>query len=270
VDIDPAMVSPAVLSGSTRHILICLLGPFLVLKGSRPLVIRSGGKTEALLCHLALRAGRSIRRDTLLQTLWPDGDDVTLASQALDSLICSVQKLLGDRTSHSAPILHAHGCYRLNVEEMVQVDVASFDALAMEGDRQARSGALTAALASYRQALALYRGDLCVDTDVYAVSERERLRGRYLTLLARLADYHCAAGEYAESQSYARRLLAHDPCREDAHRLVMRCCVRSGERAQALRQYRLCVDILRSEFDALPEPATVALFDQVRRDPGSV
>jgi hypothetical protein len=50
----------------------------------------------------------------------------------------------------------------------------------------------------------------------------------------------------------------------------MRCCVRSGERAQALRQYRLCVDILRSEFDALPEPATVALFDQVRRDPGSV
>jgi DNA-binding SARP family transcriptional activator len=270
VELDSAMVSPAVLSGIARHILICLLGPFLVLKGGRPLVVRSGGKTEALLCQLALRAGRSIRRDRLLHTLWPDSDDVTLASQALDSLICSVQKLLGDRTSHSTPILHAHGCYRLNVEERVQVDVASFDALATEGDHQAHEGALTAALASYRQALTLYRGDLCVDTDVFAVSERERLRGRSLTLLARLADYHYGAGEYAESQSYARLLLAHDPCREDAHRLVMRCCVRSGERAQALRQYRLCVDILRSEFDALPEPATVALFDKVRRDPGSV
>src|SRR2546430_10556811 len=147
------MVSPPVLSGIARHILICLLGPFLVLKGGRPLVVRSGGKTEALLCQLALRAGRSVRRDTLLHTMWPDGDDVTLASQALDSLICSVQKLLGDRTSHSTPILHAHGCYRLNIEERVQVDVASFDALATEGDHQAHAGALTAALASYRQAL---------------------------------------------------------------------------------------------------------------------
>jgi DNA-binding SARP family transcriptional activator len=140
MDLDQAMVSPAVLSGLARHVLICLLGPFLVLKSGRPLVVRSGGKTEALLCQLALRAGRSIRRDALLHTVWPDADDVTLASQALDSLICSVQKLLGDRTSHSTPILHAHGCYRLNVEEGGQVDVASFDALATQGDRQAHEG----------------------------------------------------------------------------------------------------------------------------------
>jgi DNA-binding SARP family transcriptional activator len=65
-------------------------------------------------------------------------------------------------------------------------------------------------------------------------------------------------------------VLAHDPCREDAHRLVMRCHVRRGERAQALHQYRVCVDILRAAFETIPEPATVALFDQVRRTPGSV
>lgn len=50
----------------------------------------------------------------------------------------------------------------------------------------------------------------------------------------------------------------------------MRCYVRQGERAEALRQYRLCESVLRVEFDALPEPATTALFAQIRLDPGSV
>jgi hypothetical protein len=30
------------------------------------------------------------------------------------------------------------------------------------------------------------------------------------------------------------------------------------------------VDILRAAYETTPEPATVALFEQVRRDPGSV
>jgi hypothetical protein len=50
----------------------------------------------------------------------------------------------------------------------------------------------------------------------------------------------------------------------------MRCHVQRGERAQALRQYQLCRDILKAEYDAAPEPATTALFDQVRLDPGSI
>ena len=77
-------------------------------------------------------------------------------------------------------------------------------------------------------------------------------------------------GDYTGCLSHARRLLANDPCREDAYRLMMRCYVRLGERAQALRQYRLCQTILRTEFDAVPEPATTALFDQIRLDPGSI
>ena len=93
---------------------------------------------------------------------------------------------------------------------------------------------------------------------------------RYLSLLASLAACAHAGGDDAACLAYAQRVLAHDPCREDAHRLVMRCHVWRGERAQALHQYRVCVDLLRAAFGTTPEPATVALFEQVRRDPGSV
>src|SRR5262249_1379632 len=99
---------------------------------------------------------------------------------------------------------------------------------------------------------------------------RERLRALYLSLLGRLADRGFQERDYAAALAYALRLLSHDPCREDAHRLAMRCHVRLGERAQALRQYRVCAQVLASEFQVRPEPATDALFDQVRLDPAGV
>jgi DNA-binding SARP family transcriptional activator len=44
----------------------------------------------------------------------------------------------------------------------------------------------------------------------------------------------------------------------------MRIRVRRGERAQALRQYRVCEHVLRSEFNAAPEALTRDLFEQIR------
>jgi LuxR family maltose regulon positive regulatory protein len=257
--------------GDEAHcpILICLLGNFLLLKAGQPIVLRNGGKTKALLGHLGLEQEHGLPRDTLLQLLWPMGD-TALASQSLHSLVYSLHKLVGDALDGAAPVYHDEGGYRLNLAAGVGVDVTRFDALIKAGDQQARTGDLATASQTYRGAVELYRGDLCLDTDVQTRVERERLRTRYLTLLAQLADYHYSAGEYTASLEYAWRLLGRDPCREDARRLVMQCHVRQGQRAEALHQYRVCVATLRLEFDAAPETATTTLFEQIRLDPGSI
>lgn len=250
-------------------ILICLLGSFRLLKAGQPVTLHGGGKTEALLSHLGLQDSHRIPRDTLLQRLWPSSD-TALACQSLHSLVHSLHKLIGNAIGGAALVLHDEGYYRLNVEAGVGVDVAGFDALVKAGDQQVGAGDLATAATAYSSAVGLYQGDLCVGTDVQALLERERLRARYLTLLAYLADYHYGEAAYIACQDYAWRLLGCDPCREDAHRMLMRCYVRQGERAEALRHYRLCVDILHTEFEAAPERATTTLFEQIRLDPGSI
>jgi DNA-binding SARP family transcriptional activator len=250
-------------------ILICLFGSFRLLKAGQLVALRCGGKTEALLGHLGLQENHRIPRETLLQRLWPSSD-TALAGQSLHSLVYSLHKLIGDALGGAALVLHDEGHYRLNVEAGVSVDVAGFDALVKAGDQQVGAGDLATAVDAYTGAVGLYRGDLCMGTDVQVLVERERLRARYLTLLAYLADYHFEEGAYVTCQDYAWRLLGRDPCREDAHRMLMRCYVRQGERAEALRHYRLCMDILHAEFEAAPETATTTLFEQIRLDPGSI
>jgi DNA-binding SARP family transcriptional activator len=250
-------------------ILICVLGAFRVLKAGRPIHVRNGGKTQALLSNLSLCRGYCASRDTLLEALWP-GSPEMLSRQSLNTLVHDLRLLLGGAIGGAAPVLYTDGYYRLNTEAGVGVDVACFDSLARDGERQVRSGSLAAAAVAYSQALRLYRGDLCVATDSHQVVQRERLRTLYLTLLEHLAEYYYSEGNYAACLRVTLDLLTNDPCREDGHRMAMRCYVRRGERAQALRQYQLCEAILRTEFDAKPEPATMALFHQARLDPGSI
>jgi len=250
-------------------ILICLLGNFRLLHTGHPVAIHCGGKTETLLGRLGLQSGRRVPRAVLVNLLWPASDSAQ-ATQSLNSLVYSLHKLIGDALGGGAPVLHEEGYYRLNVEAGVGVDIACFDAWANTGDQQVRAGDLARAATSYRHSVDLYRGDLAVETDVGSVLERERLRARFLSLLAYLADAHYRAGQYGACLEHAWCLLGNDPCREDAHRVVMRCYVRRGERAAALRHYHVCEHILRTEFDAAPERATTALFDQIRFQPSGI
>lgn len=258
------------LAVATQPVLICLLGSFRLLRAGASLPVRSGGKTAALLSSLALRDRHCASRESLLETLWPDAD-ASRSSHALSSLIYTLRQLLSDALAGAPPIVYSAGSYELNMDAGVGVDIVHFDTLARVAGRQLREGNTAAAVLSWRRAVALYQGDVCtVDDDMRAIVQRERLRALYLSLLGRLADQSFRECDYAMALDYAIRLLSHDPCREDAHRLTMRCHVRLGERAQALRQYRVCKQILASEFQARPEPLTEALFERVRLDPAGV
>jgi DNA-binding SARP family transcriptional activator len=250
-------------------IAVHLLGRFRVVKHGRVLNIGDSPKSQALIVSLAIRPNYSASRDTLLSMIWPDRER-ELSGQSLNSLISSLRRVLGDVIGGEAPVLHDNGYYRINVEAGISLDTRTFDELARAGDQAARGGSTEHAISSYTKALDLYEGDLCSSQDIQCLLERERLRAVYLTVASQIADYHFKRGDYRMGLEFGQRLLWHDPCREDAHRLLMRCYVRLGERAQALRQFRLCEDVLREEFDAPPEGSTRALFDAVRLDPTSV
>ncbi|MCC6176301.1 MAG: bacterial transcriptional activator domain-containing protein [Chloroflexi bacterium] len=232
-------------------------------------MLRPGGKTEALLAALALQPEYGAARATLVERIWPEAD-TSLAVQSLHSLVYSLHRRLGDVLASAPFVVYSEGRYFLNVEQGVAVDTRQFEALVLTGDEASLRGDMAAVEVNYRSAIQLYRGDVAGITDAHDVVERERLRSLYLSVLARLAALAFDSERYTACLDLSMRLLAADPFREDAHRLAMRCHVRRGERAQAFRQYRLCEDVLRSEFDTQPEPITRELFDRIRQAPDTV
>lgn len=265
---DQASLTPSVESGQAP-LRICLLGTFHLLQEDQPLDVPLAGKSVTLLASLALHLETGVPREALLETLWPD-QDPTLSTVSLNSLVYSLQRRLRDEAQCPPPVVYANRAYQLNRGAGVSTDIARFDALASRGNWLTVAGLDVDAAWHYTRALELYRGDLAAGSDVFAIIERERLRARYLAILAWLAERALRRGEDAAALDHGLRLLASDPCREDAHRIVMRARVRRGERAQALRQYRLCEQVLRDEFDAEPEALTTELFHRIRVNPASI
>jgi two-component SAPR family response regulator len=93
---------------------------------------------------------------------------------------------------------------------------------------------------------------------------RETLRMTYLDLLDRWTGLLAAAGRDAECIEVGQLVLRQDPCREDVHRLVMRCHAHLGGTAQALRQYEVCRRALHETMGVEPSSPTRALARSLR------
>lgn len=248
---------------------VCLLGRFEILKHGTPIPLRPGGKVEQLVGILAMHRRGGIRREALIDVVWPDIDS-DLAGSSLNSLAHGLKQQLCDALGGGSPVRNRGGRYSLALSGDLSLDIVEFEQLVELGRRCTSAGDFNAAVRAYDEALEIYAGDLTSGSDILFLLERERLRGHYLSIMASLAEHSYELRDYQLSLRHALALLYADPCREDAHRLVMRSYLRNGQRAQALRHFDLCRNILRREFDAVPELATRTLFEAIRTQPDSV
>jgi len=216
-------------------------------------------KTQLLLAYLALNNGQQHPRDKLATLLWQDRPE----EQARQSLRQG-RFTLGQAPGGDQPPLVLADRNQLSLDsERVAVDVWRFERHVAADSPE-----------DLEQAAALYGGDLLDslsfedDTlDAWFAAERTRLRDRFYQALATLTSHYVDTLNLDAAIKSGRRLVGLDPLREDAHRSLMRIYQRVGRRADALKQYRSCVDILRRELNVEPEAATSRLYQEIRRRP---
>jgi len=221
------------------HVDISLLGGFAVVVDGRAVAAHAWTRRSAatLVKVLALRPGRQLPREQLVDLLWPD----LLLEQAAPRLHKAAHYARAAVGVPSAVVL-AGDVVSLLPDVEVAVDVERFDRAA--GDPM-----------SVGEAIDLYRGDLLPE-DLYepwADAERERLRVSYLELLR-------SAGRWAD-------LVAAEPLDEEAHLRLVQQHVEGGSRSQALRQLEAMARTWRDELGAEPGPAARALHARAQAMP---
>lgn len=200
-------------------------------------------RVQSLLALLILNAGKPLPREWIGECLWPE--------RTPEQSLGNVRRLLFD-LRHELPEIAS--IIRANVNSLLWPGDADWTADVQELERAARDAEH---LTDIRKAAELYRGDLLPSCyDDWIVPERERLRSLFLDLLWRAVMKAEQEGDVLAALDYARRLLAEEPLREDAHRTLMRLYTLSGDRGAALRTYHLCAATLERELGVEPAPAT--------------
>lgn len=241
---------------------------------SAPAIERDGApvavdtrKATALLAYLAV-TGRAHGREALAALLWPEYDDEH-ARAALRRTLSTLRAAL------DAPHLAIdRETVSLIPGADLWVDVAEFQQrlAACRTHGHSPVDVCPACLAPLAEAVALYRDDFLAgftlrDTaefDDWQFAQAEVLRGELAGALEKLARGHITQGDFASALAAARRWLALDPLREEAHRQVMRLYAWADQRTTALHQYRECVRILEQELGVAPLDETTELYEAIK------
>ncbi|MEO8396403.1 MAG: NB-ARC domain-containing protein, partial [Chloroflexota bacterium] len=222
-------------------------------------------KALALAAYLALSERRQ-SRDAAANLLWPDLDRdhghsaLRSTLRALTTPI-PVEWIEADRTTLALK------------HEGVWVDVREFTALlaACEAHGHSVDTVCEQCVSLYREALDLYSSDFMSgfsladsgDYDDWQASQREWLRREVADMQRRLSIYYADSQQYAQAIKYAQQWLATDPLHEPAHRQLMRLYGVNGQRSEALRQYKVSVDLLDAELATPPEDETIQLYETI-------
>jgi DNA-binding SARP family transcriptional activator len=237
-----------------------LFGSFELEREGRPVERFASRKSGELFAYLALNRRGLHTREHLAGVFWADSEEER-ARHALNTTLWRINRVLepaGGCANQRGYLRVTPQHIGFNTASDTWLDVAEFESRCELAER-AETPAQRAAL--YAQATSFYRADLLVDCyEDWCIVERERLQGLYLRALARLMTHHSAQTEYDLAIDCARRILGCDPLREEVHRDLMRLHLTAGQPAAALRQYRLCEDLLRQELAVEPAPETRALL----------
>jgi predicted ATPase/DNA-binding SARP family transcriptional activator len=242
---------------------IFALGPARVERGEHVLSPSEWtyAKSRELLFYLLCHPSRT--KEQIGLALWPDASPSQLRS-TFHRTLHHLRRALG----RPEWISFEKGRYSFDRSLSYWFDVEAFEEELAEARRR-EAGAPERAIRHLEEAIDLCKGDfleeLAVAEGEWALERQEELRRLYGEALLHLGELLSEEGRYAEAAEAYRKAIAHDELLEAAHRELMRCQARLGERSQALRHYQALVGLLREQLGSSPAPETAELHRSLLR-----
>jgi TolB-like protein len=209
-------------------------------------------RSLALLALLALAGDRGISRDKLLAFLWPEVDPDRAGHRLTQALYALRRDLRLEALFLGSAEL------RLNAELMGS-DAAEFVMARRAGQLE--------------RAVALYGGPFldgfflsgAPEFERWVDNERAGLARDYAEALETLAAEAMARGDLEHAADWWRRLADHDPLSSRVTVHLMSALTAAGRRADAIERASAYQELIQRELDAAPNPAVLALAQQLRR-----
>ncbi len=227
-------------------------------------------KSLAAIKIFIINRGRPLMKEQLMEYLWPEASPEA-AARSLVVVIHDLRRGLALTPGQDSPfIVTEGGSYHFNTEASYRLDVDEFISSVKRGEELQVKGDLSEALALYRSAAQLYRGDFMADEPYHdwCTAERERLREIYVNLMPKIASLLADAGDLESSVRALQQALQVDNLREALHRQLMQYLWWAGAPEEALRHYAVAKKVLAEELGVRPHHLTEELYHTILKERG--
>ncbi len=229
------------------------------IEGNRIEASLPGRQGRLLFVYLVVNRHRSVRREEVLDAIWPD-QPPDKADAGLSALLSKLRRVVGPER------LPPRGEIRLVLPADAFVDLEAASEAIHRAEAAVRRERWAEAWGPARVALhTALRGFLPGDETAWVEAERLRLE----EIALRAHECVAAAGlglggsELDSTKRSARALVAAAPLRESGYRYLMRALREEGNVAEALAVFEELRVLLRDELGASPGPQTQELHREL-------
>ena len=226
-----------------------ILGPVEIAAGSERLEL-GGSRQQIVVAVLLLSANRVVTVDRLLEAIYGADLPPTSRSQAQIS-ISYLRRMFAAHSSSPVISTHPHG-YIINVGPG-GLDLHRFEELVAAGRAARDARSLKTAVASYRDALRLWRGAALdgIDSDLIRAAA-SRLDEQRITINEDRIQLELELGRHRELVGELGELIHEYPLRERLRGQLMLALYRCDRMAEALQVYRQARQIMIDELGLEP------------------
>lgn len=248
-----------------KTVSVSLLGGFALEVDGASLTddINRSLKLWSVLAYLTLHRERAVPQSEFIELFWPD-DHSSNPVNALKTLLYRIRAMLEPLFGQEIqPILSQRGAYIWNPAVGCTLDIDRFEELCRLGGDTQRTA--EERMASYREAVELYKGDLLpkLSNQMWLVPMAVRYHTAYIAAVKDFAVLLDEAALYEEMHEVCARASDLDNLDEGLHTLIVRALLRQGKDAAALEHYEKATDLLYRNLGVRPSEELRSLYKEI-------
>jgi len=248
---------------------IYLTGPIAIEHGEHLIRERQfpGRQGRIAFVFLAVNRHRSIHRDELLGAIWPD-DAPAQTGSGLDAILSKLRSMLKSAgfAAADAGVTVNSKTITLQLPGSAWIDLEAGANALDEAEGALRRNDTVAAWSQANVAVVISKRPFLADVEApWIESQRAALRAMQMRALQCLVNVSANNAEPLLAVQHALEMIELEPFRETAYQLLMKMHAAAGDRAEALRVFAKCRELLRDELGVSPSPQTEAVYLEILR-----
>ena len=242
-----------------------MLSSFFVSINGKSLDHLSGRKTKSVLAYIFYKHPKPVHKEVLIDIFWKDSIP-DAARNCLNSTIHNIRKQFELVAAGEEVIVFKDECYCIGSELRVEKDIDLFKSYWNKARQIEINQGMKAAVTTYHQAFAFYRGDFLekMTSEEWPERDRDWFRETWIVILERLTTYFFENEKYQICLNLCQKILEKDACLEVVHRRIMSCHLKMKMKDMAIRQFNKCRAALKEGLDISPGKETLELYNKIR------
>jgi len=213
-------------------------------------------RAQELFAYMVYKRNQSVRKDILLELLWPETDYKKAYTQ-LYTTIYQIRKAF-ESAGISIRLTNSGTDYYLDLGSN------RYDVEEWENARRALPPLTPATAAQHYRWILAYKGDYLSEHDyLWAENERQRLRDIWYKHALLVCQTWRDAGKLNEANELYEAITAKFPYDEEVYFIMMKFHAKNGDLHLARRKYEQLCAMLKEEYDIMPSLAVQQWYDQI-------